>query len=189
MEGKEKPALRLAKPGDGGKLVKLYAPYVEKTPITFEVEVPGAEEFAGRIQNTLERYPYFVAELGGEPVGYAYASAFQTRAAYRWAAETSVYVKQGLHGKGVGRALYEALESALRMQNVQNLNACITYPNPESIAFHERLGYRHAAHFSKCGFKLGQWWDMVWMEKFLGSHDTPPEPFLPFPQISGRLGL
>lgn len=187
MERGDGLRLRTACPEDGERLVRLYAPYVRETAVTFEYEAPSAEEFSSRIRETLKRYPYFVAEWGGEPVGYAYASPFHTRAAYQWAAETSVYVKQGLHGKGVGKALYKSLEDALRKQNVQNVNACITYPNEESIRFHEKLGYRTAARFSKCGFKLGRWWDMVWMEKFLGGHDTPPVPFVPFPELRREL--
>ena len=184
----EPVALRLARAEDAPALLEIYAPYVRETPITFEYEVPGAEEFGERIRATLQRYPYLVAEQDGRPVGYAYASAFQERAAYSWAAETSIYVRQGLHGKGVGRMLYEALERALRAQHVLNLNACITYPNPKSIAFHERFGYHTAAHFSKCGFKLGAWWDMVWMEKLLGEHETPPAAFLPFPSLLEQAG-
>ena len=180
MHSDDSIKVRPAKPEDAAALMEIYAPYVEGTAITFEYEVPGVKEFAGRIERTLERYPYLVAETNGKAAGYCYASPFQERAAYRWAAETSVYVKQDLRGKGAGKLLYTALENALKEQNVQNLNACITYPNPGSITFHERLGYRTVAHFSKCGFKLGQWWDMVWMEKLLGAHETPPEPFVNF---------
>ena len=113
MEREDGLRIRLARPEDGERLVKLYTPYVRETAVTFEYEAPAAEEFSGRIRETLKRYPYFVAEWDGEPVGYAYASPFHTRAAYQWAAETSVYVKQGLHGKGVGKALYKSLELSL----------------------------------------------------------------------------
>lgn len=172
--------IRAARPEDGKALSEIYAPYVRETAISFEYEAPGPEAFSARIEDTLKRYPYLVAELSGVPAGYAYASAFKSRPAYDWAVETSIYVRRDMRGKGVGKALYTALESALRGQNVQNANACITWPNPESIAFHEALGYRLTAHFHKCGFKLGRWWDMVWMEKDLGEHETPPPPFLPF---------
>ena len=91
------------------------------------------------------------------------------RAAYDWAVETSIYVSEGARRTGAGSLLYEALEDYLKRQNVINVNACIAYPNPGSIAFHEKYGYRTVGHFTKCGYKLGQWWDMVWMEKMLGS--------------------
>ena len=106
------------------------------------------------------------------------AAPFKTRAAYDWAVETSIYVQKDFHGHGVGKRLYLALEDLLRQQNILNSNACITYPNPESIHFHEALGYRMVAHFSKCGYKLGRWHDMVWMEKHLAQHPEHPEPVI-----------
>ena len=176
--------IRTATPEDAPALLDIYAPYVRDTAITFEYQVPTSEEFADRIRNTLKKYPYLIAEENGELLGYAYASAFKLRAAYNWSVETSVYVRQGEHRKGAGSALYEALEECLRRQHVCNLCACITYPNPASIAFHEQLGYRVTAHFHSSGFKLGEWHDIVWMEKRLCPHEIPPEPFLPFPELN-----
>lgn len=175
--------IRIAREEDAPELVAIYKPYVEHTVITFEYDVPGAEEFAGRIRDTLKKYPYLVAVEGGEIAGYAYASPFKSRIAYDWAVETSIYIREGLRGRGIGVRLYSALEEALRRMKIQNLNACIAYPNPESVGFHERFGYRTAGHFSKAGFKLGGWHDIVWMEKFLGGHEIPPEPVVPFPML------
>ena len=172
--------IRTATPGDAAALVAIYAPYVEKTEITFEYTVPSIEEFARRIACISKRYPYLVAVLDGEIVGYAYASAFKERAAYDWAVETSIYVKEGTHGKGIGKALYMQLEKYLKLQNVTNINACITYPNPQSIAFHKRLGYKTVAHFTACGYKNGKWCDMIWMEKHIAPHTVPNPPFIPF---------
>lgn len=168
--------IRMATVEDAKVLLEIYKPYVEQTTITFEYEVPSIKEFASRIQNTLLRYPYLVAELGDEVVGYAYASPFKSRAAYDWSVETSIYVKQSIRGKGVGKKLYAALETYLKAQHIVNINACITYPNNASIGFHEQLGYKKVAHFTKCGYKLGQWCDMIWMEKMLGEHDEVPLP-------------
>ena len=117
--------IRVAQEQDAGALLKIYAPYVEKTAVTFEYTVPGAEEFAGRIARTLQKYPYLLAERAGQIVGYAYAGPFHARAAYDWAVETSVYVRQDQRKMGTGRALYHALEDVLRMQNILNVNACI----------------------------------------------------------------
>lgn len=168
--------IRMARESDAPALLAIYAPYVTDTGITFEYEVPSAEEFAGRIRRILTRYPYLVAESGGEPLGYAYASAFKERAAYDWSVETSIYLRQDRRGLGIGRQLYLQLEALLRRQHITNANACIAYPHPESIAFHERLGYRTVAHFTRCGYKLGVWYDMVWMEKLLSPHPAVPEP-------------
>ena len=175
--------LRPAVEADGAAVAAIYAPYVTDTVITFDYEPVSGEEFSRRIRTTLERYPYLVAEENGEIIGYAYASAFKGRAAYDWSIETSIYIRMDRRGQGAGRALYEALETALRSQNVLNVNACITYPNPASVAFHEKLGYTTVAHFHRCGFKLGEWRDVIWMEKMLGEHQNPPLDFIPFSKL------
>ncbi len=171
--------VRMATEADAGALLAIYEPYVRETAITFEYAVPTVEEFANRIRHTLKKYPYIVAVWGEKIVGYAYASPFKERAAYDWAVETSVYVKQGLHGGGIGSRLYAVLEEMLKKQHVINCNACIAYPHPESERFHEKCGYRKVAHFTKCGYKMGKWYDMIWMEKMLGEHPAEPEAVVP----------
>ena len=111
--------IRTAHLSDAPALRAIYAPYVEKTAITFEYTVPDVEEFAARMRATLRRYPYLVAERGGELVGYAYAGPFGTRAAYDWAVEMSIYLREDQRHQGTGRRLYAALEAVLRAQNVQ----------------------------------------------------------------------
>lgn len=176
--------IRFATPQDAARLVEIYRPYVEHTAITFEYTVPSAEEFAERIRHTLEKYPYLVAaeEETGNILGYAYASAFKGRAAYDWSVETSIYVEEGQDHRGIGRLLYQQLEYWLEKQHICNVCACITYPNPASIAFHEGFGYKTVAHFHSSGFKLGEWQDMVWMEKELCPHTVPPADFIPITQ-------
>ena len=169
--------IRVATLEDAKTLVEIYTPYVEKTVITFEYEVPSVEEFKGRMAHVLEKYPYLVAERDGEIVGYAYAGEFKSRAAYDWAVETTVYVREDQKNSGVGKALYMALEQILAEQNILNLNACIGYPEVEdeyltknSVQFHEHMGYRFVGEFYKCGYKFGRWYNMVWMEKHIGEH-------------------
>lgn len=175
--------IRVAMPEDASELAKIYAPYVTDTSVTFEYKVPTVDEFAERIRGTLKRYPYLVAEEERCIRGYAYASPFKMRAAYAWSVETSIYLCRDTKGRGIGAVLYRELEMLLRRQNVCNLCACITYPNPESIGFHEKMGYRTVAHFSSAGFKLGAWHDIVWMEKELCPHSVPPKPFFPFSEL------
>ena len=149
--------IRAARLSDAPALRKIYAPYVEKTAITFEYTVPDVEEFAARMRATLRRYPYLVAERGGELVGYAYAGPFGTRAAYDWAVEMSIYLREDQRHQGTGKRLYAALEAVLRAQNVQNLYACIGYPDgaddahltKNSAQFHAHLGYRLVGEFSR----------------------------------------
>ena len=123
--------IRTASEADAPALLEIYAPYVERTAITFEYEVPSVDEFASRIRNTLQKYPYLVAEKGGRILGYAYAGPFHDRPAYDWSVETSIYVDTSLKHMGIGRKLHDALEQALQEQGILNMNACIAYPSTE----------------------------------------------------------
>lgn len=175
--------IRTANPADAQALLNIYAPYVINTAITFEYAVPSVEEFASRIAHTLEKYPYLIAEEGGNILGYAYASPFHDRPAYDWAVETSIYVDQNIKHRGIGRKLHDALESTLREQGILNMNACIAYPPEEdehldknSVEFHAHMGYRLVGEFYKCGYKFNRWYNMVWMEKMIGEHLSDQKP-------------
>ena len=159
--------IRFAKPSDDRSLLDIYAPYVENTAITFEYEVPTIEDFANRIEKTLEKYPYLVAEEDGVVVGYAYASTYYARAAYDWAVELSVYVSQDARGQGVGTRLYDALEDLLEQMGYIHFLACISLPNEASLALHRKRGYQQVAHFPKIGYKFNRWHDIVWLQKSL----------------------
>ena len=187
---KEQDTIRMATAADAPALLDIYRPYVENTAITFEYAVPSLDEFTGRILHTLQRYPYLVVLRSGEIIGYAYVSPFKERAAYDWAVETSVYVRQGLAGTGCGKALYLALERILKAQNILNLNACIAYTSHQdahldnnSAEFHAHMGYAPVGTFHQCGYKFGTWYDMIWMEKMLGEHTDAPQPVLPISAI------
>ncbi len=186
--------IRVATEADAPRLLEIYAPYVKNTAISFEYETPSLEEFSGRVRATLARFPYLAAAREGKIVGYAYAGAFKTRAAYSWSVETSIYVESAHRGEGVGRALYEALEDCLREQGVTNVNACVAAPKADdeyltraSIRFHEHMGYRLVGEFSSCACKFGRWYDMVWMEKHILPHDPDPAPARPFPLARAAL--
>lgn len=159
--------IRFAEPSDAPALLDIYRPYVTDTLVTFELEPPTAEEFAGRIRDISAFFPYIVAELDGQVVGYAYAHSFRERAAYNWAVETSIYVSPKHHRSGIGRRLYAELEALLVKQGITCAIACITYPNPTSIVFHESVGYTMCGKIEGCAYKLGQWCDIVFMEKQL----------------------
>ncbi|MEN6350437.1 MAG: N-acetyltransferase family protein [Syntrophomonas sp.] len=183
-------SIRMATESDAEEILKIYSPYVTDTAITFEYDIPSITEFSRRIKDTLKMYPYIVALEEKCIVGYAYASAFKQRAAYDWAVETTVYLKQDCRGKGLGKKLYLALEDVLERQNILNLNACIAYTSVKdvhldntSMVFHQHLGYSKVAHFTKCGYKFGTWYDMIWMEKMLGEHPDKPDPVIPITEI------
>lgn len=182
--------IRKAKPADAPQILEIYASYVQNTAISFEREVPSVREFSARIENTLKKYPYFVAELDNEIVGYTYAGRFKTQAAYDWSVETTIYIKEKNRRGGIGAMLYERLESALKAQGILNLNACIAYTDVEdmhltndSVTFHEKCGYQLVAHFHACGYKFNRWYDMVWMEKMIGEHLLNQPKVKPFCEI------
>lgn len=188
--------IRAAAPEDAPALLAIYGPYVAETAITFEYDIPSEEEFRRRIRSVLSKYPYLAAERNGEILGYAYAGPFKERAAYAWSAEASIYVARDKKGLGIGGALYRTLETVLAAQGILNLYACIACPQEEdeyltgdSVAFHTHMGYRLAGRFRQCGCKFGRWYDMVWMEKQLGSHTPGQAPPKNFDQVRHTLGL
>lgn len=169
--------IRTATVDDAEALLNIYGYYVTHTAISFEYEVPTAEEFKRRIGNTLKKYPYLAAVQDKEILGYAYAGPFVGRAAYDWSAEVTIYLAADKRKQGLGRMLYEALEQELIKMGILNLYACIgcietsdEYLTNNSAQFHEHMGYTKAGHFHKCGYKFGRWYDMIWMEKIIGSH-------------------
>jgi len=169
--------IRNAEKKDAGRLLEIYEYYVVNTAITYEYEVPSPDEFGRRIEDTQKKYPYLVLENDGDIVGYAYAGVFKGRAAYDRSCEVSIYVKNGLSNRGYGKLLYEALETRLAGQGMLNLYACIAYPEKDdeyltknSAEFHSHMGYVKCGEFHKCAYKFGRWYNMIWMEKFIGEH-------------------
>ena len=245
--------LRLATPQDADALLEIYAPYVKQTAISFEYDVPSTAEFAERIGQTLQRYPYLLAYVSdeaagandernenfkisasaagagseilpadearnrasgavkqnganlivavkqshvnlkhGQILGYAYASAFKERAAYDWSAECSVYVSRNVRALGIGRLLYEALQRALKTQNIVDMNACIAcgddeYLNEASLRFHEHMGFRFVGKFQRCAYKFGRWYDMAWMQKPIGEHLQNQPAMRPFARFRDEI--
>lgn len=171
---------------DAARLLEIYSYYVEHTAITFECTVPSLAEFSERIAHTKARYPYLVIERDGKVEGYAYAGAFNPRAAYDWSCELTVYLDPNARGGGLGRKIYTALEERLRQMGIVNLYACIAVPeqNDEYLThnseeFHAHLGFATVGTFRNCGRKFGRWYHMIWMEKLLAPHsaDQPPVQF------------
>lgn len=168
---------------DAGRLLEIYAPYVEKTAISFEYEVPTVEEFCTRIHDISTQYPYLKAVRDGKIVGYAYANTFKERKAYDWSVETTVYVDEQYKKMGIGKALYQELEKELKKMGILNMNACIASPahpsmylTDDSIRFHHALGFMDVGVFHDSGYKFDEWFDMIWMEKMIGEHKNGAEP-------------
>ena len=185
----EETQIRMAVAEDAADMLRIYAPYVEQTAITFEYETPSVAQFRERISARLDAgYPWLVALRQEQIVGYAYAGPFVGREAYSWSAELSIYVDRSLRHSGIGGRLYQKLEERLRQMGILNLYACIAWPRAEdeyltrdSAHFHRHLGFKLAGTFAQCGYKFGRWYDMIWMEKIIGEHVTPAIPVKPCP--------
>ena len=171
--------LRIAIDTDVPAILELYAPYILTSTATFEYDVPAEEEFLQRFRHITARFPWLVWEEEGKILGYAYASAPYTRAAFQWCAEPTVYLAPEAKGRGIARKLYSALEKLLEIQGYQVLYALITAENIPSIRFHQKFGYILQGDFPDCGFKFGRWLGLFWMEKRLNSVESPSNP--PFP--------
>lgn len=170
------PAIRPATPPDAAAICAIYNHYVMNTAITFEEDAVAETDMAQRIADVAAAgLPWYVAEHGGRIVGYAYATKWRVRAAYRYSVESTVYIDRGHAGHGAGRALYAALLEALRQRGLRLVIGGIALPNDASVGLHERLGFRKVAHFTEVGMKFGRWIDVGYWELNLGA-DTLPEP-------------
>jgi phosphinothricin acetyltransferase len=166
--------IRSATADDATACAAIYAPYVTGSASTFETEPPTASELADRIVSAIA---WFVCEDDGAVIGYAYASRFHPRAAYRWACEVSVYLEPASRGKGVGRALYDVLLPHLAERGYRAAIGGITLPNPASERLHEALGFEPVGTYRRIGYKLGAWHDVHWTQKTLATGEgEPPEP-------------
>ena len=177
--------IRRAAAGDAAALLDIYRPFITDTVVTFEYDVPSAEEFAGRIADTLPDFPYLVCERDDKPVGYAYAHRIRERAAYDWACELSIYLAPEAQGRGVGTVLYRCLTELLDMQQLRILYGCVTLPNEGSRRLHEKLGFALTGVWHGSGWKFGRWHDVGWFEKRLGG-DAPARPVVPFAALDGE---
>jgi phosphinothricin acetyltransferase len=171
--------IRSAKLTDAIDLLEIYKPYISNTPITFDLVMPSLEEFQEKLKVVTAKFPWIVYEINGEIVGYAYANTFRTKCAYEWSLESTVYVKEGKHGLGIGKQLYETLFQLLRAQGVINLFAGITLPNAASIKLHENCGFVPVGVYKKIGYKLNQWWDVGWWQLELQQIEQPKSLLLP----------
>ncbi|MDD2769970.1 MAG: GNAT family N-acetyltransferase [Methylococcus sp.] len=160
--------IRAATENDAESIVRIYNHYVLNTTITFEEESVSSQDMASRIAEVASNaLPWLVLEQGNEVVGYAYASKWKGRCAYRFSVETTVYLAPGLGGRGLGSKLYEVLLTQLREKGFHAAIGGIALPNPQSIALHEKFGMTKVAHFKEVGFKFRQWLDVGYWECLL----------------------
>ncbi len=154
-------AVREAEAGDGDALAGIYNPYIADTIITFEETPVSAVEMTQRVAATVEDgLPWLVAEDGEQVAGYAYASKWKGRCAYRYATEITVYLDEAYQGQGIGLGLYQHLFNELRSRGMHTVIAGIALPNDASIALHEKMGLEKVAHFKEVGRKFDRWIDV-----------------------------
>lgn len=168
--------IRLATPDDAASILAIYAPYIETTSFTFETETPTVDQFAKRISNYLENWPWLVCEIDGKIAGYAYGTLYRERTAYQWCTESSVYIHDDYLKMGIAKALYGALFEILKRQGFRNIYAVINLPNDRSVAFHESLGFKHFADYEQVGYKLGKWKTVGWWRLVINDFGLEPEP-------------
>lgn len=160
--------IRDANSADAAAITRIYNPYILDTIITFEEQAITPSDMAARIQEvTAEALPWLIAEQDGVVVGYAYASKWKGRCAYRFSVETTVYLAPDYFGRGIGTGLYQSLLQQLKKRQLHAAIGGIALPNVASIALHEKLGFRKVAHFPEVGFKFNQWIDVGYWQATL----------------------
>lgn len=145
----------------------IYNYYIEHTVITFEETPLSIQQMCERFHSYTKLYPWLVCEHNGEVVGYAYASKWKERSAYKHTAEVTVYLKHGLLQKGFGSALYTELFAQLKATGCHVLLGCLAIPNEPSARLHERFGFTKIAHFTEVGRKFDRWVDVGYWQKVL----------------------
>lgn len=161
--------VRMATLEDAQAILDIYTPYITNSNITFEYTVPTIDEFKNRMEIIMQKYPYIVAVCNEKIVGYAYAHEYKERAAYQWNVETSIYVNEELKHQGIGTLLYSKLLHILKVQNVQNVYACVTLPNENSEKIHCAFGFDLIGRFHETGYKFDTWHDVGWFELHIGN--------------------
>lgn len=166
--------IRPSRDEDVAAIASLYAHHVLHGTGTFETEPPSAADMAARRADVLAKnLPYLVAERDGELLGFAYCNWFKPRPAYRFSAEDSIYLAEAARGQGLGAKLLAALAEAAEAAGVRKLIAVIgDSANAGSIGVHRAQGFGHVGVFKDCGWKFGEWRDVVLMEKALGEGST-----------------
>lgn len=166
--------IRDATAKDAAGILAIYNPYIAHSHITFETDVLEPPTIIERLHTIQSQgLPWLVADVAGQVAGYAYASPWKARAAYRFSVESAIYVHDDWSGQGIGSSLYRALLERLRQQSIHSVLAGIAQPNDASVALHEKLGFVKVAHLPEVGYKFERWIDVAyWQHNF--KNNTPP---------------
>jgi L-amino acid N-acyltransferase YncA len=168
------PGIRDAAQGDGEACAAIYGHYVIDTAVTFETEPPTPAEMAERIARAAGTHAWVVLEHQGRVAGYAYGGPFNSRPAYRFSCEVSVYLERGRRRTGAGRALYEALFARLAARGFRTAVAGMTLPNTASVGLHRAMGFEPVGTYRRIGWKHGAWHDVAWVQRTIATGPDPP---------------
>ncbi|BBB68208.1 N-acetyltransferase [Undibacterium sp. YM2] len=156
--------IRTATAADAAAIINIYNHYIATTTISFEENPVTEQEMAQRIKDVSASLPWYVEEQDGVVIGYAYATPWRARSAYRFSVESTVYVATSHEGQGIGKRLYQTLIADLRQRGIHVIIGGIAQPNAASVALHESLGFEKVAHFKDVGRKFEQWVDVGYWE-------------------------
>src|SRR5450631_2105722 len=164
------PEIRPAAAADLPAITAIYDHAVRYGTATFELIAPDLSEMTRRFAVLREGgFPYFVAALDGEVIGYAYAGAYRPRPAYRFTVENSVYLQPAIHRRGIGLQLLQRLIAESEQRGYRQMIAVIgDSANAGSIGVHARCGFQMIGTHANVGFKFGRWIDTVLMQRTLG---------------------
>jgi len=162
--------IRTCRPEDAARICEIYNRFVRDTIVTFEEEPISASTMATRIDAVTREYPWLVWEEAQTIVGYAYATAWKPRSAYRRSVESTIYLDDAWYRRGIGSSLYGALVSELRERGFHCVVGGIALPNEASVALHEKLGFTMIGQFRDIGYKLGRFIDVGYWELMLRDH-------------------
>lgn len=161
--------IRPANTHDAEFIASIYNHYVSNTTVTFEESPVSIDIMASRIEEVLSfSLPWIVIENQEKVVGYAYATRWKGRSAYRYSVESTVYLDRSYTGKGYGKLLYHELLAILKSSGIHSIIGGIALPNPQSVVLHEKMGFQKIAHFSEIGYKFNQWLDVGYWQLKLG---------------------
>ena len=165
--------IRTATPDDAAIISEIYNHYIKNTVITFEEDEVSASEIRQRMLAIKEdKLPWLMAEDQGQVIGYAYASKWKERCAYRYSVEVTVYLCPSAKKKGWGSRLYQTLFERLKEMDIHVVIGGITLPNPASITLHEKFGMEKVAHFKEVGYKFKQWLDVGYWQLSLSRFES-----------------
>ncbi len=163
--------IRKVKLNDAKEIAEIYNYYIQETAITFETEIVNSEEIIKRIEKVIKKHNWLVYEEENKISGYAYYCQFRDRSAYDYTVESTVYLKNNIHGKGYGRLLYEELFKDAERKGFREMIGVISLPNEKSISLHEKCGFKKVGHMEKVGLKFGKWIDIGIWQKHLNSKE------------------